>query len=206
MIVREVMTRPALTIWANTPIKTALALMDHNDITALPVVDEQQEICGVVSEADLIKDAVPPDLRFHVSYGEPEITVLPPSEVGDVMNRHPITVHPESDLADAVDLLVSTGVKSLPVVDDHNVVLGVVSRRDVVRVLARADGLIEAQADDLFRRLGLDWTVEVDNGVAGVSGPDQARGSGVASVIVAAVPGVVGAFVKDEEREHRRHR
>jgi CBS-domain-containing membrane protein len=197
MIVREVMTRPALTVRSSTPIKAALALLDQHSITALPVVNGHGRIRGVVSEADLIRDAVPPDVRVHVSYGVPEMHVLPPHDVGEVMTRHPVTVHPESDLAEAIDLLTSIGIKSLPVVDDHDVVVGVISRRDVVRILARPDNLIQAETDDLFRRLGLEWTVHVENGVAKVSGPGVDRGNSVASVVAAAVPGVVGVYVDD---------
>lgn len=199
MIVREVMTRPALTVRSSTPIKAALTLLDEHNITALPVVNHDGKIRGVVSEADLIRDAVPPDLRLHLSYGVPETSVLPPRAVGEVMNRHPVTVHPESDLAEAIDLLTSVGIKSLPVVDDHDTVVGVISRRDVVHVLARPDQLIEAETDDLFRRLGLEWSVIVENGVAQVSGPGSDRGNGVASVVAAAVPGVVGVFVDDTD-------
>lgn len=197
MIVREVMTRPALTVRSSTTIKAALAILDQHNITALPVVNRHGTIRGVVSEADLIREAVPPDLRLHVSYGLPETRVLPPRAVGEVMNRHPVTVHPESDLAEAVDLLTSIGVKSLPVVDDHDTVVGVISRRDVVRVLARTDEHLEAQTDDLFRRLGLDWTVEVENGVARVAGPGVDRGASVASAVAAAVQGIVGVYVEE---------
>ena len=199
MIVREVMTRPALTVRSSTPIKAALALLDQHNVTALPVVNGHGRIRGVVSEADLIRDAVPPDVRLHMSYAVPETRVLPPHDVGEVMNRHPVTVHPDSDLAEAIDLLTSIGVKSLPVVDDHDVVLGVISRRDVVRILARPDDVIEAETDDLFRRLGLEWTVDVENGVARVSGPGADRGNGVASVVAAAVPGVVGVYVDETQ-------
>src|SRR5204863_76015 len=86
---------------------------------------------------------------------------LPPQSVGEVMNRHAVTVRPDSDLADAVDLLTSIGVKSLPVIDDHGTVVGVISRRDVVRILAKPDSQIEAETDDLFRRIGLEWSVVV---------------------------------------------
>ena len=67
-------------------------------------------------------------------------------------------------------------MKSLPVVDERHRVVAVVSRRDIVRVLARADERIEYEVDDLFRDLGVDWLVDVIDGAATVTvGSDRTR-------------------------------
>jgi len=195
VLVKEVMTQPAQTVREDATVKEALSLLDRLSITALPVVTGRGRIVGVVSEADLIRDAIAPDVRRHLNLAVSETRVLPPHEVGEVMSRHSVTVHPDTDLVEAVELMTTTSVKSLPVVDDHDVVVGVISRRDVVRVLARPDLVLEAEADDLFRRLGLEWLVDVRDGVVMVSGAEGAKPDSVASAVAGSVPGVVGVWV-----------
>ena len=63
MIARELMTTDLVTVRTDTPVKAALALLDENDITSLPVVGPGGRIAGVVSEADLIRELVGPDPR-----------------------------------------------------------------------------------------------------------------------------------------------
>jgi CBS-domain-containing membrane protein len=195
MLVKDVMTSPATTVGPDTSIKEALTLLDEHAITALPVVTGDARIIGVVSEADLIRDGIQADFRQHLAFAPPETRTLPPHTVGEVMNAHPVTVSPDTDLLEATDLMTTTTVKSLPVVDDHQRVVGVVSRRDVVHVLARADDVLEAEADDVFRRLGLDWLVDVVDGIASVTGPATDRETTMATAVLSAVPGITGVTI-----------
>jgi CBS domain-containing protein len=87
--------------------------------------------------------------------------------------------------------MTSTAVKSLPVVEAGEV-LGVVSRRDVIRLLARQDELIEAEIDELFRQAGLDWLVTVEDGVVVVDGPEDDREQRLAETLASTVPGAIG--------------
>ena len=91
-------------------------------------------------------------------------------------------------------MLTSTMVKSLPVVD-HGLVVGVVSRKDVVHLLARRDESIRAELDELVRSEGADWQVDVTDGVVLVSGPADEHQSGVAEALAGSVRGVVGVRV-----------
>lgn len=195
MLVNKVMSSPALTVEPTTPIKRALALLDEHSITALPVVTATGRIAGVVSEADLIRDCVPRDPGHFVMPTTEETRVQPPHVVAEVMNPHPITVNEDSDLADAVDLMTLTAVKSLPVVDARSRVVGVISRCDVVHLLARPDGDIEADVDDLFRRTGIDWLVDVRDGLVVVRGPEDRDQASAAIVLASTVAGVVGVTV-----------
>lgn len=195
MLVKDVMTTPAITVGINTPIKEALALLDEHAITALPVVAAHNRVVGVVSEADLIRDGIQPDIGRHLAYAPDERRLPASHAVGEVMNWHPVTVSPDLDLAEAVDLITTTAIKSLPVVDENERVVGVVSRRDVVHVLARPDAQLEAEADDLLRRLGLDWLVDVLDGVATVSGPVTDHQAAMATSALGAIPGITGVTI-----------
>jgi len=190
-----VMTTAAVTVRIDTPVKVALAVLDARGITAPPVVADQDRVVGVVSEADLIRDGVMPDIRHHLRRVPAELRALPPHTVGEVMSAHPVVVSADDDLDDAIQLLTTTTVKSLPVVDEDRRLVGVVSRRDVVHLLARPDTVLAAEADDLFRRLGLDWLVDVRDGVATVTGPVTERESSMAIAAAATIPGVIGVTV-----------
>ncbi|MDQ1483769.1 MAG: hypothetical protein QOF35_1845 [Actinomycetota bacterium] len=193
MLVREVMTSPPVTVGPGTSLKRAIQLLDEHQITAMPVVDHVGHLMGVVSEADVLRDSVPADRRAHarlVEISAPTVQLV----VTDVMTHLPVNVAPDDDLSQAVELLVDTQVKSLPVVGSGRVV-GMVSRRDVIAVLARQDPLIEAEIDEELRRAGVECTVEVNDGVVhleGADGPDTLR---IAQVIASGVSGVIGVTV-----------
>jgi CBS domain-containing protein len=194
MLVREVMSSPAVTVRPSTTLKAAAQLLDRHAVTALPVLDGHGALVGVLSEADVIQDAVLPDPRAH------ELPVHLPdglrqARVVDVMSHHALTVPADADVTEAADLMISTVVKSLPVTD-HGQIVGVISRRDIIRVLARRDELIEAELDELIRVSGEDWVVEIQDGVVTVEGPKSEQEQELAQVLARTVPGVVGIQFK----------
>lgn len=193
MWVRDAMTSPVVTVTEEMSVRAALKLLDRHRVTSLPVVDDVGRVVGVVSEADLVRDSVLRDQRKRIIPQDVE-DVPPPRRVGDVMTAHPVTVTGSDDLADAVELLTSTTVKSLPVVEEGQVV-GVLSRRDVVHLLAREDERIEADVEELFRAEGVDWLVDVDEGVVRVSGPAGDPERRLAQALAGSVTGVVAIRV-----------
>ena len=192
MLVREVMSNGAITVPLGTTVKSALSMLASAGITSLPVVSASGKLRGIVSEADLIRDGVSADARLREI---PRETVLIDRHqyVDDVMTTHVLTVGPDSDLAEAVELMTSTGVKSVPVVTANGRVLGVVSRSDVVHMLARADHDLERDVDAALASVGLrDWLVEVNDGVVELVAPARAVDDrGLARVVAGTVPGVV---------------
>jgi len=195
MLVHEVMTRQVVSVGPHTTLKHAIVALDRHQVTAMPVIDGQGHLVGVLSEADVIRDAMLPDRRAH------EIPVhvsgAPAAQhVCDVMTHLPLIVGPHDDLGRAVELLVSTQVKSLPVVE-HDRVVGMVSRRDVIAVLARNDELIETEIDDLLRSGEVECLVDVADGVVHLSGSTNQRSREIARVLAASVPGVVAVGFDD---------
>jgi CBS domain-containing protein len=190
MLVREVMTSPAITVLESAAVKAAIQLLERHSIAAMPVVDDSGRLVGVVSEADVIREMVVPDQRAHE---RPVRLTAPPfhSRVADIMSNHALTVTSETELAQAAELMTTTVVKSLPVVDKEEVV-GVISRRDIIRLLSREDPRIEAEIDELLRQTGQDWLVDVTDGIALVDGPSDERQLELARVLICTVPGVVG--------------
>jgi CBS domain-containing protein len=195
MLVRELMTADPVTVSPATPVKTALQLLAEHGITSLPVLGSRGRLHGVVSEADLIRDRVRPDQRAHELPVDGGCDV--PRLVAEVMTSHAITVHPTDDLADAVELLTSTMVKSVPVVEYDGRLVGMLSRSDVVTVLARADEDLAGDVDALLASVGLDgWFAQVTDGTVSLVGPDSSPDRTLAHLVAGLVPGVV-AVIED---------
>lgn len=189
MLVREIMTTDVVSVAPDSTLKEATQALEGRRVTAMPVIDRHGRLVGVLSEADVLRDVVVRDRRaaeIPMSLtGEPARL-----RVTDVMTHLPLTVSPDDDVARAVELLVDTQVKSLPVVDRDRVV-GVVSRSDVIAVLARQDALIEAEVDELLRAAGVECVASVSDGVVTLSyavRPEELR---IARVIAGSVPGVI---------------
>ena len=190
MLVRDLMTTEPVTVTPRTGVKDALTTLARLGITSMPVVAGDRRLLGIVSEADLIRDAVARDARAQDSPVMVE-PLDPPRSVDDVYTRATIWVGPSDDVATAVDVMTSTAVKSLPVLDDDGRLVGVLSRSDVVRALARSDAMIAADIDAVLTALGHeDWLVEVHDGVVEVSGPGDLAQHSLAHVVARAVPGV----------------
>ncbi len=192
MVVREVMTSPAITVTAYTTAREALRLLDECRITALPVVDDDGIVVGVVSEADLL--ALVPDDREGRQPDPLQAGVPATHRVRDVMTHPAVTVGADNAVAEAIELMRSTMIKSLPVVLNGRIV-GVVSRSDLVRVLAHTDDRIRREVTGLVRAHGVNWLVDVTAGVVTITGPVTDRQRRDAETIAGSVRGVVDVRV-----------
>lgn len=169
MKVTEIMSQPVITVTPETGIKTAAALLVDRGISALPVVDSTGRLVGIVSEADLISIEVRPDPRSQATPLAPTAGSTPRS-VADVMTPDVVVVSAKSDIAQAAKTMLNSDVKRVPVMSGRRMV-GIVSRRDLVKVIALADEQIESKINNLLADLGLTTAtarVRVANGVATV--------------------------------------
>lgn len=197
MLVGEVMTRHPVTVRPDAEVTEALRLLDRHGVTTLPVVDGRGRLRGVVGEADLIRDRVPDDPRLQLS--PTSLGSDHAERVEEVMSAFVVTVTPETDVATVIGTVTATGVKSLPVVDADQCVVGMVSRRDIVHAIARADEDLEAEIDKLLRDVGLyDWLVDAKGGVVHLTGPGDPSDAVTARVLARAVPGVVDVHVTQQ--------
>ena len=195
MLVREVMTSGPVTVSPETSVRDALALLDRHSITSLPVVSEDAVIVGVLSEADLLVGQVLPDARSSIILPSADEPLQARGTVGAVMSPRPMTVTEETDVAAVAKMMTATGFKSLPVVDARHRVVGVVSRRDIVRTLARPAAEVEQALTAVFRSLGKDWTVAVQDGQVTITGPTERRDRSLALSAASTIPGVVKVHI-----------
>jgi len=142
--VREHMTQEVVAATPRMTIKEVARLLAAAEVSALPVVDEEGRVVGVVSEADLLlKEERPEELRRHHRIEGHEIreerAKLDAHTVADVMTSPAITIGPDAMVREAARLMRVRGVKRLPVVDERGALAGIISRGDIVRIFLRSD-------------------------------------------------------------------
>ncbi|MGO4340954.1 CBS domain-containing protein [Pedococcus sp. 2YAF34] len=189
MLVREIMTVPAHSLPLGASMEVAIQLLARAHVSALPVVDPDHRVVGIVSEADVLRVHLVPDPRAHLRPVEaPEDPW--PTTLDEVMTPDPVTVMESADVADVGQLLADTGWKSVPVTHDGRLV-GIVSRSDILRALTTSDSSIRRHLTREFAELGrARWVVSVNEGQVTVSGTRGKREARLAEVMASAVAGV----------------
>ncbi|GGP75613.1 hypothetical protein GCM10010185_56710 [Saccharothrix coeruleofusca] len=172
------MTRPVVSVTPATTVRTASALLVDHGFAALPVVDVQKHLVGIVSGADLLVASLGRDAAATVR----QVMTAP-------VVSAPLTATP-AELAGAV---LGHRLRCLPVVDARGVLVGVISRNDLLRVLTPEDDVLAGRVDRLLRAYSRTrrWRVEVADGRVVVTGPfDDVAEQQVVTALVRTVPGV----------------
>ena len=130
MKARDVMTQPVVTVLTTTTLAQAAELLATHGFTALPVVEDDGRLVGIVTEADLIKDRMPPDPRRQ--YWRTRHSPSASAAVEHVMTTPVESLTPGADTADVVQIMLRQHIRCLPIVDGQQLV-GIVTRRDLMR-------------------------------------------------------------------------
>jgi CBS-domain-containing membrane protein len=182
--VGDVMTAQVAAVRTATPFKEVVRILADWRVSAVPVLDENDRIAGVVSEADLL-----PKEEYPAAAGAPLLVrrrervaraKATGGTAGQLMTAPAITARPDMTVGQAATVMERHGVKRLPVVDDEGALIGIVSRRDLLKVFLRTDDEIREEIirDVFMRVLWADPTrfdVEVREGVATLSGHLELR-------------------------------
>jgi CBS domain-containing protein len=118
MLVRNRMSRPAVTVRQDADFQKALALMQEKKLRRLPVVDDDGQLVGIVVERDLLVAA----MRYLQSR----------VEVGDIMTRNVVTVGPDTDLAEVARTMLERKIGGLPVLEQGRLV-GIITESDIFK-------------------------------------------------------------------------
>jgi CBS-domain-containing membrane protein len=200
--VEDVMTRTVVVVRDSTPFKEVVRRMQEHRVSAVPVVDEEDRLVGIVSEADLILKE-DPYLEGEAHLFERRRQRLDREKhaavtASKLMTGPVVTVTPDASLGEAARLMTRHAVKRLPVVGPDGRVHGIVSRADLLKVFLRGDAEIarEIREDVIRRTLWIDpitIRVVVRDGVAAMEGQIERRSLIPVLVgLVHAVEGVVG--------------
>ncbi|MFF8024569.1 CBS domain-containing protein [Streptomyces sp. NPDC007896] len=172
--VGSVMATEVVTARYGTPFKEVARLLTEHRISGLPVIDEDDKVLGVISETDLmVRQAGVPEpyetpRRFRFTGltrgARREAAKGHARTAGQPMSVPPVTVHADETIAEAARTMARSRVERLPVVDDEDRVVGIVTRRDLIQVFLQPDDVIRREVIDevLVRTLWLSpSTVEV---------------------------------------------
>ncbi|TMS00263.1 CBS domain-containing protein [Nonomuraea basaltis] len=213
IIVRDVMTTHVASVAAGTPFKDVAELLVRRGVSAVPVLDADGRVAGVVSEADLLRkeefreqyygEGYRPRLRARLrrrlaGRDEDGGDKVMGATAGEVMSAPAVTVGPDVSTVTAAQLMDERGVKRLVVVDDDRHLIGIVSRRDLLKAYVRDDAELKRWVEQAIPeqsrwndRTGI--AVQVNNGIVTLSGYTATRSEAAAAVRMAkGLGGVVG--------------
>ncbi|HEY9522966.1 MAG TPA: CBS domain-containing protein [Thermopolyspora sp.] len=210
--VQDVMTHQVASVNGSTPFKDVAEVLIAHGVSAVPVVDGEGHVLGVVSEADLLRKEEFKAQYYGEGYRPPLRTRLrrrlrgQDADVGykgrgdtaaELMTAPAVTVRPHASVAAAARLMAAHGVKRLPVVDQDGCLEGIVSRKDLVKVFLRPDADIarEVREDILGHSMWgatCDVRAVVDQGVVTLTGSMERRSDArIAVSMTGRVNGVV---------------
>ncbi|QES47068.1 hypothetical protein DEJ50_03610 [Streptomyces venezuelae] len=176
--VADVMTTKVIAVTPTTGFKDIAAAMERWKVTALPVLEGEGRVVGVVSEADLL-----PKEEFHEH--RPglieqmrrlgDTNKAGSTCAGDLMTTPAVTIRPDATLPQAARLMADRHIKRLPVVDADGTIKGIVSRADLLKVFLRTDEELTAEirqsvVERLFPLSHEAVKVTVSQGVATLTG------------------------------------
>ncbi|MBV9356349.1 MAG: DUF190 domain-containing protein [Chloroflexi bacterium] len=143
--VADVMTRDVVSTHPETPLGEVVRMLVDRDFRALPVVDAEGQLVGIVTNRDLVERGglsgrveLLSALRGSALERELASSGARQRSVAEVMTGEVSTVHPHEQLEQAAHLMATRRIKRLPVVDERGVLVGIVSRVDVLRTMGDA--------------------------------------------------------------------
>jgi CBS domain-containing protein len=206
-LVRDLMTTPVVTVGPETPFKEIVARLAEHRISALPVVDDDGLVLGVVSEADLLlKEEFPdPDQDiplFWTRRRRLERNKAAAATAQNLMTVAVVSIAPDATAPEAARRMHTAKVKRLPVVDNRGRLVGIISRADLLKVFNRSDEDIRREIIDEvivgeFMMAPSRFFIQVHDGVVVLEG--RVERLSLLPWVVRAVHGVEGV-VRVEDR------
>ncbi|MEF3275485.1 MAG: DUF190 domain-containing protein [Chloroflexus sp.] len=143
LTVADVMNQDVVSVTPDTPVGELVRLLLERGLRAMPVVDAEHKVIGIVTDGDLLQRGVS-QLPLHLQQllpGEERAAQLAamaarPERASDVMTPNPTTVKATASLTQAALLMTEYDHKRLPVVDDQGRLVGMLSRSDVLQTVA----------------------------------------------------------------------
>ncbi|MFI0897879.1 CBS domain-containing protein [Streptomyces sp. NPDC020983] len=201
--VGNVMTSDVVRVAEATSFKQIAILLAHHRISGLPVVDDDEKVVGVVSQSDLtarqVRDGATTARRRLPRGPASRRTAAKAAALtaGRLMSTPPVTVHADDSIAFSARTMAEHGVERLPVLDEEERLVGIVTRRDLLQVFLRPDTDIreEVVQEVVVHTLWLSPSaveVKVEDGVVTLEGELERRSEvSVAANATARIDGVV---------------
>lgn len=200
--VSDVMTRTVVAVGLDARFKEMVAAVNQWQVTAVPVLEGEGRVVGIVSEADLLAKEELRDEDATMIGQRDRLTDYAKAggvTARDLMSSPAVTVPADATLPEAARLMAQHGIKRLPVVDGEGILKGIVSRADLLKVFLRtdqelADEVRQEVVDRLFPVSRRDIRVDVSEGRVTIDGTVRdAALIPVAERLARSVEGVVDA-------------
>ncbi len=129
VLVKDYMTPEVISVSPDVEISAATECLIKNDISGVPVLDDHGRLVGMLTERDCMKVAL------HAGYHD-----VPYGLVKDYMSPNPVSVSPDQSVLTMAEKFIHGRFRRYPVVDNGRLV-GIISRRDVLRALSKHQGM-----------------------------------------------------------------
>lgn len=144
---QDIMSADIITVSLETTVKELAKILDENGISGVPVVDQNGNLAGVVTEADLIdqnkKIHIPTvvtilDSVFYLENPEKmekEMKKIAGSTVEEICTKNPVTITETTQVDEIATIMSEKGIHTLPVLDETGKIVGIVGRKDIIRTI-----------------------------------------------------------------------
>ena len=139
------MKTDVITVSEDSTLLQTAKIMSEHDISGAPVVNKEGQLSGIVSEKDLFKALYPSHSEFYDSPGvwidldqlERKTVESADKLISDLMTREVVTVGPDTSLMQVGSIMLVRGIHRVVVVGQDNAIIGIVTRKDIYRVIIK---------------------------------------------------------------------
>jgi CBS-domain-containing membrane protein len=151
MQVQEIMTRHVITVRSSNKVTAVVRLFREHNISGMPVVDDEDNLVGMVTEMDLIARHARPHFPNYIAFLDSIIYLgstkryhesmrhILATTAAEIMTEQVATVSPETDVLDLAELMVESGANPVAVVDAEKHLVGIVSHTDLLKMIEQAE-------------------------------------------------------------------
>ena len=150
MLVKNWMSKPAITIDADASMNDAINLLKNNNIKMLPVM-EKGKLVGIVTDRDLKRASASDATSLEI---HELLYLISKIKIKEIMTKNPITVPQDCTVEETAEILLKHNISGVPVVDQYRDIVGVITKNDLFRIIISLTGA---------ERRGIQFGMEVED-------------------------------------------
>lgn len=145
LIARDIMTETVTACLPETKLEDVVKTLAENGISGLPVIDASRKVVGIISESDLLlsDEMEAPRMKtalfgFYILRESvmDRMAEMRGVRAEDIMTKHVISFHPDASVREIAATLAEKKINRVPIVDDANKLVGIISRADIIKAMA----------------------------------------------------------------------
>jgi CBS domain-containing protein len=142
MEVKEIMYKHPITVESDASISDVWKLLYKKGVHGLPVVDQHNKLLGVISEEDILEKLYPQYDEFFLDLAFTDVDEIEKNSkdisrltAKDLMAEHIYSIHEDTHIMAALSKMLIYNLRQLPIVDDKNILVGIISKGDIFDIL-----------------------------------------------------------------------